>query len=210
MNDLYEYQAIDGSPKGPVSLVLLLRARNLGRLSNRTLVRKVPDGDWRALASVIPSMTVMEDDGESSVLPEPGTELESADPGWSRKKYWMRVIKAWCSFEGRAGKRELNEVFFGLGVVWLAVAGIPCFVKCGFFPYLVPWVELVSPLLYMALAVLSIPLAATMVRRLHDVGRSVFFLVFLAVPFIGWLLLLYLFHGESRVGENKYGDPPWS
>ena len=42
MSDLYEYQAIDGSSKGPVDLVLLLRARNLGRLSNRTLVRKVP------------------------------------------------------------------------------------------------------------------------------------------------------------------------
>ena len=32
MSDLYEYQAIDGSSKGPVDLVLLLRARNLGRL----------------------------------------------------------------------------------------------------------------------------------------------------------------------------------
>ena len=50
MSDLYEYQAIDGSSKGPVDLVLLLRARNLGRLSNRTLVRKVPGGDWRPLA----------------------------------------------------------------------------------------------------------------------------------------------------------------
>ncbi len=54
MSDLYEYQAIDGSSKGPVDLVLLLRARNLGRLSNRTLVRKVPGGDWRPLASFIP------------------------------------------------------------------------------------------------------------------------------------------------------------
>nr|WP_270589254.1 DUF805 domain-containing protein [Akkermansia muciniphila] len=88
--------------------------------------------------------------------------------------------------------------------------GSPSFVKCGFFPSLVPWVDLVSPLLYVVLAVLSIPLAATMVRRLHDVGRSGFFLVFLAVPFIGWLLLWYLSHGESRIGENKYGDPPWN
>lgn len=104
----------------------------------------------------------------------------------------------------------MHEVFSGVGVAWLAVAGVPSFVKCGFFPSLVPWVELVSPLLYVVLAVLSIPLAATMVRRLHDVGRSGFFLVFLAVPFIGWLLLWYLSHGESRIGENKYGDPPWN
>ena len=137
-------------------------------------------------------MTVMDDDGEPSVLPDPGSEPGGADSGWSRKKYWIRVIKAWCRFEGRAGK------------------GVPSFAECGFFPSLVPWVELVSPLLYVVLAVLSIPLAATMVRRLHDVGRSGFFLVFLAVPFIGWLLLWYLSHGESRIGENKYGDPPWN
>lgn len=143
-------------------------------------------------------------------LPEAGTEPGGADSGWSRRKYWMHVVKAWCRFEGRAGKGELHEVFSGAGVAWLAVAGVPSFVKCGFFPSLIPWVDMVSPLLYLALAVLSVPLAATMVRRLHDVGRSGFFLVFLAVPFIGWLLLWYLSHGESRIGENKYGDPPWN
>ena len=88
-------------------------------------------------------------------------------------------------FEGRAGKGELHEVFSRVGVAWLAVAGVPSFAECGLFPSLVPWVELVSPLLDVVLAVLSILLAATMVRRLHDVGRSGFFLVFLAVPFIG-------------------------
>lgn len=132
MSDLYEYQAIDGSSKGPVDLVLLLRARNLGRLSNRTLVRKVPGGDWRPLASFIPSMTVMDDDGEPSVLPDPGSEPGGADSGWSRKKYWIRVIKAWCRFEGRAGKGELHEVFSRVGVAWLAVAGVPSFAECGF------------------------------------------------------------------------------
>ena len=35
MSDLYEYQAIDGSSKGPVDLVLLLRARNLGPEGSR-------------------------------------------------------------------------------------------------------------------------------------------------------------------------------
>lgn len=209
MSDLYEYQAIDGSSKGPVDLVLLLRARNLGRLSNRTLVRKVPGGDWRPLASFIPSMTVMDDDGEPSVLPDPGSEPGGADSGWSRKKYWIRVIKAWCRLRAVPGKGSCTRFFQSGGCV-AGRGGSPLFCGMRFFPSLVPWVELVSPLLYVVLAVLSIPLAATMVRRLHDVGRSGFFLVFLAVPFIGWLLLWYLSHGESRIGENKYGDPPWN
>lgn len=210
MSNLYEYQAIDGSSKGPASLVLLIQARNHGRLSNRTLVRRLPDGGWQPLSSLIPSMTVMDDDGEASAMPGPGEESGGAVPVWTRKKYWTRIIKGWCSFEGRAGKGEMREVYSSAGIVWLAAAGIPSLVECGFFPSLSPWAGLFSPLFYVILTVLSIPVAATMVRRLHDVGRSGLCLVWLAVPVLGWLLLWYLCYGESQLGENKYGDPPWN
>lgn len=210
MSDLYEYQAIDGSSKGPVSLVLLIQARNHGRLSNRTLVRKLPDGDWQPLASFIPSMTVMDDDGEAAAMPAPGEELGGAVPVWTRKKYRMRIIKEWCSFKGRAGKGEMRELYSSVGVVWAALASVPTIVKGGFFSSVSPWVELFSPVFYVVLSVLFIPLAATMVRRLHDVGRSGLWLAWLIVPGLGWVLLWYLCYGESQLGENKYGDPPWN
>lgn len=209
MSDLYEYQAIDGSSKGPVSLVLLIQARNHGRLSNRTMVRKLPAGGWQPLSSFIPSMTVMDADVEESAMPEPETGFEPALPAWTRKKYWMRIIKGWCSFEGRAGKQEMREVYSSVGVAWLAVAGGPAIVKSGFFS-VSPMMELFFPLAYVVLPVLFLPLAATMVRRLHDVGKSGLFLIWLAVPVAGWLLLWYLSYGESLPGENKYGDPPWN
>lgn len=209
MSDLYEYQAIDGSSKGPVSLVLLIQARNHGRLSNRTMVRKLPAGGWQPLSSFIPSMTVMDADMEESAMPEPETGFEPAIPAWTRKKYWMRIIKGWCSFEGRAGKQEMREVYSIVGVAWLAVAGGPAIVKSGFFS-VSPMMELFFPLAYVVLPVLFLPLAATMVRRLHDVGKSGLFLIWLAVPVAGWLLLWYLSYGESLPGENKYGEPPWN
>lgn len=209
MSDLYEYQAIDGSSKGPVSLVLLIQARNHGRLSNRTMVRKLPAGGWQPLSSFIPSMTVMDADVEESAMPEPETGFEPAIPAWTRKKYWMRIIKGWCSFEGRAGKQEMREVYSSVGVAWLAVAGGPAIVKSGFFS-VSPMMELFFPLAYVVLPVLFLPLAATMVRRLHDVGKSGLSLIWLAVPVVGWLLLLYLCYGESLPGENKYGEPPWN
>lgn len=209
MSDLYEYQAIDGSSKGPVSLVLLIQARNHGRLSNRTLVRKLPDGGWQPLSSFIPSMTVMDADMEESAMPEPETGGEPAIPAWTRKKYWTRIIKGWCSFEGRARKQEMREVYSTMGIAWLVVAGVPSIMKSGFFS-VSPLLELLFPLAYVVLPVLFLPLAATMVRRLHDVGKSGLFLIWLAVPVVGWLLLMYLCYGESLPGENKYGDPPWS
>lgn len=209
MSDLYEYQAIDGSSKGPVSLVLPIQARNHGRLSNRTMVRKLPAGGWQPLSSFIPSMTVMDADMEESAMPEPETGFEPAIPAWTRKKYWMRIIKGWCSFEGRAGKGEMREVYSSVGIVWLAVVGGPAIVKSGFFS-VSPMMELFFPLAYVVLPVLFLPLAATMVRRLHDVGKSGLFLIWLAVPVAGWLLLWYLSYGESLPGENKYGEPPWN
>lgn len=209
MSDFYEYQAIDGSPKGPVTLVLLLQARNHGRLSNRTLVRKVPDGAWLPLSSFIPSMTVQDDEGGMSVI---GVDEgpENAGPHWPRKKYWRRVIREWCSFRGRAGKREMHEMYSRAGLAWLALAGFPALAECGFFYYLKPLAEIMSPVFYVVLLILAIPLVATMVRRLHDVGRSGCWLVCLGMPVLGWLLLWYLCYGESQLGENKYGDPPWN
>ena len=209
MSDLYEYQAIDGSSKGPVSLVLLIQARNHGRLSNRTLVRKLPGGGWQPLASFIPSMTVMDDDMEEAAAPEPETGFGPAVPAWTPRKYWTRIIKGWCSFEGRAGKQEMREVYSTVGVAWLLVAGGPSIVKSGLFS-VSPMLELLFPLGYVVLPVLFLPLAATMVRRLHDVGKSGLFLIWLAVPVAGGLLLWYLSYGESLPGENKYGEPPWN
>ncbi len=62
-------------------------------------------------------------------------------------------------------------------------------------------------LFYMVLSVLTIPLAATMVRRLHDVGRSGIWLVCLGLPALGWLLLWYLSYGESQLGRTGTGIP---
>ena len=212
MSDLYEYQAIDGSSKGPVALVLLLQARNQGRLSNQALVRKLPDGAWRPLSSYIPPMTVLDEDGDMEVAEgEADTCERSLAPDWSRQKYWRRVAREWCSVRGRAGKGEMREVYATLGSVWLAAACLPALEKYGFFSYPAPWMESVFlGLFYLVLSLLAIPLAATMVRRLHDVGRSGIWLVCLGLPALGWLLLWYLSYGESQLGENKYGDPPWN
>lgn len=209
MNDLYEYQAIDGSSKGPVSLVLLLQARNRGRLSNQALVRKMPDGAWLPLSFFIPAMTVMDDEREGvEAVTDDGPQ--NAGPHWSRKKYWRRVMGEWCSFRGRAGKQELREMYSSVGLVWLALASFPSLAESGFSYYLKSWVEVISPLCYTVLLIVSIPVAATLVRRLHDLGRSGWWLGCLAMPVVGWVLLWYLYYGESQLRENKYGDPPWN
>lgn len=50
-----------------------------------------------------------------------------------------------------------------------------------------------------------IPSVANMVRRLHDTGKSAWWLLLFAVPVIGWIVLLIFFLQDSK-GNNRYGE----
>ncbi len=55
-----------------------------------------------------------------------------------------------------------------------------------------------------------LPTLSTMVRRLHDTGRSGWWYWISLVPLIGgiWLLVLLIIEGDA--GDNKYGPNPGS
>lgn len=58
-----------------------------------------------------------------------------------------------------------------------------------------------------SLAVL-LPGLAVAVRRLHDVGKSGWFILIALVPLIGAIWLLVLFCTDGQPGTNKYGPNP--
>jgi uncharacterized membrane protein YhaH (DUF805 family) len=58
-----------------------------------------------------------------------------------------------------------------------------------------------------ALAVL-IPGIALTVRRLHDTGRSGWWILIALVPFIGWIILLVFMVLDSQPADNAYGPNP--
>lgn len=54
-----------------------------------------------------------------------------------------------------------------------------------------------------------VPTIAAVVCRLHDVGRSAVRLCWLAVPVLGWVIVVSdVWFGPGQVGPNRYG--PWS
>lgn len=53
-----------------------------------------------------------------------------------------------------------------------------------------------------------IPSIAVAMRRLHDTGRSGWWLLIGIVPLIGWLVLLFFMVQDSQPGGNQYGPNP--
>lgn len=61
-----------------------------------------------------------------------------------------------------------------------------------------------SSLVALAFAVPGIFLA---IRRLHDIGKSGLFLLWLLLPVIGWIMVLIPLIKPSDPGANAYGEP---
>ncbi|GAA0955032.1 DUF805 domain-containing protein [Kribbella koreensis] len=58
-----------------------------------------------------------------------------------------------------------------------------------------------------SLAIL-IPSLAVAARRLHDTGRSGYWLFLIFAIVIGWIILLVFYIQEGNAGDNQYGPDP--
>jgi uncharacterized membrane protein YhaH (DUF805 family) len=53
-----------------------------------------------------------------------------------------------------------------------------------------------------------IPSLAVAVRRLHDTGKSGWWLLIVLAPFVGWIILIVFFIQDSQPFDNQYGPNP--
>ena len=61
---------------------------------------------------------------------------------------------------------------------------------------------------YLYILAVIIPVMAVAIRRLHDVGKSGWFVLIILVPVVGLVWLLTLFCSEGMEGDNRYGSKP--
>jgi len=116
--------------------------------------------------------------------------------------WFLLALKKYATFSGRAQRAEYWYfylfyllIFIGLSMVdgitgsFNAAAGI----------------GLLGGLYSLALV---IPSLAVGVRRLHDTGRSGWWLLIGLIPLIGVLVLLFFFVQDSAPTDNGYGPNP--
>ncbi len=116
-------------------------------------------------------------------------------------QWYLEVLRKYAVFAGRARRREfwmftlVNVLIsIALGIID-AILGTTYGAGSG-----------VLQTIY-SLAVL-IPSLAVGVRRLHDTGRSGWWLLIGLVPCVGFIVLLVFFVSEGHRGDNEYGPDP--
>jgi uncharacterized membrane protein YhaH (DUF805 family) len=130
-------------------------------------------------------------------------------------KWFFIVLRKYAVFTGRARRKEfwmftLFFVLFSLGFALVdKVLGTTFGLEKGIWSdELISlftgwgWFESVFSL------ALFVPSLAVTFRRLHDIGKSGWWILLFFIPIIGWIILLVWHCTDSDEGENKYGPNP--
>ena len=116
--------------------------------------------------------------------------------------WYLQVLKKYAVFRGRARRKEY-WYFVLFNTIIITVLGLISILigtgdSAGIFTVL-SW-------LY-SLAVL-LPSLGVSIRRLHDTGRSGWWLFIGLIPLIGTIILLIYMVSDSQAGTNQYGPSP--
>jgi uncharacterized membrane protein YhaH (DUF805 family) len=109
--------------------------------------------------------------------------------------YYTGVLKNYAGFEGRARRAEYWQFALVNIIIIIVLDVIGLAIK---FPLL--------GLVY-GLAVL-VPSLAAAFRRLHDTGRSAWWILIGLVPLVGGIVLLVFTCLDSTPGPNQFGPNP--
>ncbi|CCB90071.1 DUF805 domain-containing protein [Simkania negevensis] len=112
------------------------------------------------------------------------------------KYVWSCISKNWGNFRGRARRKEYWLFFLAMIIGSIVIN----------FLRISPFTQMLCSLLYFF--VFMIPGLAVTVRRLHDIGKSGWNILFALIPLIGPIVLLVFYCRKGQEGENRYGPSP--
>ncbi|MFF0010916.1 DUF805 domain-containing protein [Streptomyces sp. NPDC005374] len=109
--------------------------------------------------------------------------------------FFIEALKKYVVFSGRARRKEYWMFALFAGIIYVVFAIIGVVAK--------------QPLI-VALPILAflLPGLAVTARRLHDTGRSAWWILFQIVPIAGPITLFVFSVLDSEPGDNKYGPNP--
>jgi uncharacterized membrane protein YhaH (DUF805 family) len=116
-------------------------------------------------------------------------------------RWYMEVLRQYAVFRGRSARTEY-WMFILINLIITVILDLFDSALLGDMVYAS------GPLTSIYMLAVLLPNLAVAVRRLHDTGRSGWYLLLLFIPFIGLLLFLILMAQDSHPGDNRYGADP--
>ncbi|MGI5456824.1 DUF805 domain-containing protein [Streptomyces sp. CA-249302] len=112
--------------------------------------------------------------------------------------WFIEALKKYAVFSGRSRRKEYWNFALFVGIIYVVLMVLALATKTAALFALVG-------IFYLAIL---IPSLAVGVRRLHDTGRSGWWLLFGIVPIAGPITLLVFTVSDSQPGANEYGPNP--
>ncbi len=111
-------------------------------------------------------------------------------------EWYLKVLKNYVGFEGRARRKE-----YWMFVLFSVIVSIVLSI-------LEAVLNLSSVLTGLYSLAVLLPSLAVGVRRLHDTGRSGWWLLISLIPLIGAIILIVFMCQDSQENGNQYGANP--
>lgn len=118
------------------------------------------------------------------------------------------ALSQYATFRGRASRAEFwwFALFVVLGnAVLFVVDGLIVGPVFGYRPFSLEGAQPAESLFTLAVLIPGLAVGA---RRMHDTGRSGWWLLVNLVPVLGWLVYLYFAIQPGEPAINAYGSPP--
>ena len=110
----------------------------------------------------------------------------------------MPLLKKYAVFSGRAQRKEYWFFILFYLIFTIAVAIVD----------VVLGTESIGLLSILYAVAMIVPSLAVTVRRLHDIGRSGWWILIAFIPIIGGIVLFVFAVLDSQEGENRFGPNP--
>ncbi|KQL33090.1 hypothetical protein AN960_22060 [Bacillus sp. FJAT-25509] len=111
-------------------------------------------------------------------------------------EWYLKVLKNYAVFSGRARRTEYWMFFLFNAIITIILSILQSIAD----------IDNILTGIYGLLTIL--PSLAVGARRLHDSGRSGWWLLLGIIPFIGTIILIIFFCLDSEEGDNRFGANP--
>ena len=109
--------------------------------------------------------------------------------------WYVMVLKKYVVFEGRARRKEYWYFALISFIISLILS-------------LIDWAIGMNILVTIYGLAVLLPALGVSVRRLHDIGRSGWWIFINLIPLIGLIIWLVFMFKDSQPGTNQYGPSP--